>query len=634
MTTVANPVHNPDFKGAIVDRMVRMVHRDKNRPSVVIWSLGNESGQGENHRAMRAAALAIDPTRPIHYEGDSSLEISDLHSRMYASIAEMHKLLKGEEDAWHYQNPIPPAKYTEKPYVQCEYAHAMGNGPGGLKDYWDAFYASDRFCGGFVWEWCDHGILRRTPDGRSYYAYGGDFGEQPHDGNFVCDGLVFPDRTPSPGLIELKQVYTPVQVSGVDLEQGVIALLSRRDFADLSDLHLDWTITCDGKPIAGGVADVPTVPARGKAEITLPIAKPPVLVGGARYDLNVTFRTKAPAAWADAGHAVSRTQLQLPWKAAAVASKAALPKLTLEQAGTHVSVRGGDFELGFDTVRAVITDWQTAAAGRLLTHGPRLNFWRATTDNDRGGGANGASGQWHKHGLHWLQHRVVSTKAEQIDAGAVRIESRVVIAPPVHREKKIDVTYRFTILGTGDVIIDVEGTPHGEWPVLPRIGLLAGVNPAFDRVGYLGYGPGENYPDIREAAIFGEWRTTVDGLFTNYIYPQENGLRQDCAWASLTDPRGHGLLAIGRPGFHLSVGWYTPEDLESAKHTIDLVKRDFISLILDHRHNGIGTNSCGPGVLEHYQLKPTPFAFSVQLRPYVKDAGGESAIARTARLVG
>lgn len=291
---------------------------------------------------------------------------------------------------------------------------------------------------------------------------------------------------------------------------------------------------------------------------------------------------------------------------------------------------GSNFELVFDKVRATIRSW-TSNSADLIVNGPRLNFWRATTDNDRGGGG-GFHGfnEWKKHGLHWLQHRVDNVRVKAIGRTAVQITADVAIAPPVHRDKAFDVTYTWTIHGSGDVVIGVKGNPRGEWPAhIPRIGLMAGLPARLDRVSWFGRGPGESYVDTYSATHIGLFHGTVDELYTPYVFPQENGNRMDTRWLTLTDHRGAGLLVIGQPTINFSAHWYTPLDLEEARHQHELTKRPFITLNLDMAQTGIGTASCGPGVLDQYRLLPKPFEFSVRLRPFTADAGSASEIAKT-----
>ncbi len=632
-TTVTNPVHDPRYKAACVDRMVRLVERDKNRPSVILWSLGNESGLGANHKAMKAAAKKIDNTRFFHYEGDGTFEVSDVFSQMYTGVDRLAQFDQAAEGIEHYGQPLDPKVYTKLPYILCEYVHAMGNGPGGLADYWNAFRTHQRTQGGFVWEWVDHAIRTKNNDGVEYFAYGGDFGDQPNDGNFVTDGLLFPDRKPSPGLAELKAHIRPVDAKAIDLAAGKIELTNWLDFTTLDHLAISYTVTADGAQIAAGAVAMPEIkPGKSKA-ITLSLPRQNARSAD-QYFLNLSFTQKAGTLWAKAGHEVAMAQFKLPWAAPVrkPISIKQLPALQLAETKTTAVVTGSGFTLTFDKVRGVISSWKSQNA-ELIVAGPKMNFWRATTDNDRGGWGpdNQFALVWRNAGLHWLQHRVDEVTVKKIGTTAVRITAAVRIAPPVKREEGIDTVYTWTILGSGDVIVSMSGQFTGKWPAqIPRIGLMAAIAPSLDQVSWFGRGPGESYADTFAATHFGKFSATVDELYTPYVYPQENGNRRDCSWVSLTNRRGAGLLVVGQPTIDFSAHWHMPMDFEDAKHTYDLVKRPFITLNLDHRQTGIGTASCGPGVLEHYRLKPEPFEFAVRFKPYTIDAGSPGELAKQA----
>jgi beta-galactosidase/evolved beta-galactosidase subunit alpha len=561
-----------------------MITRDRNHPSIVMWSLGNESHFGVNHLAMAARARELDPSRPIHYEGDQELKTVDVFSQMYT----------------HLDKVLEIGQQPGKPFVLCEYAHAMGNGPGGLTEYWDAINQSDRLMGAFVWEWCDHGIRQHTADGREYFAYGGDFGDVPHDGNFVCDGLVFPDRQPSPGLIEYKKVIEPVKVERAGDQ---FRITNRYDFRDLSHLHATWTVTEAGNVTQSGPLKLPAIPARKSKLVTIPFAKP-----ATPAYLNIQFILAAATPWAAAGHEVAWAQFPLPVAAPPPAIPTATGALHVADNGTAATITGDNFRFTFDKIRALWTGWEHAGLPLLRT-GPRLNLWRATTDNDR---SWDNAGPWRKAHLDKLQHRTDSVTLEP--GNPARIIAHVRVAPPV-LGWGIDCRYTYTIAGTGIVTLEVTGTPTGDLPpTWPRLGLQLTLPAALDRVEWFGRGPGESYRDTKQAQRFGRWQATVDELFTNYIFPQENGNRTDVDWVCFANLTGRGFVAAGVPNF--SAHWFTTDDLENARHTCDLVHRDFLTVNLDHAHNGIGSASCGPKPWEPHLLKPGPFAFTVQFRPW------------------
>lgn len=624
-----NPTEDPDWREACVDRMVRMVERDKNHPSVVIWSLGNEAHFGCNHIAMADAARKLDPTRPIHYEGDYQIETADMYSRMYAPVEQLQMIAKGDEKALQQAINLKPESdrlYTSIPFVLCEYAHAMGNGPGGLKEYWDAIYSSDRLMGGFVWEWADHGIRCKTPEGREYFAYGGDFGDVPNDGNFVCDGLVFPDRQPSPGLIEYKKIIEPVLVEAADLTVGKVKVVNRYDFANLDRFNLAWSVMEDGVTIQSGCFGMPSVPARKNRTLDIPFVMPARATAGAVYHLNLSFRLAADQTWASSGTEMAWAQFELPVKSVAVPALrvADMPRLTVQETAAAIVVKGASFEFEFDKVNAVIAAWSHEGQS-LLKSGPKMTFWRATTDNDRGGLAR----VWRENMLHLMQQRTIGVELKVLAKGrAVQIKAQVKLAPPVWSCGYVcDMVY--TLYGNGDLALDIAGVPQGQWPdMLPRIGLEMSLPLEFEKARWFGRGPGECYNDTKQANRFGVWQAGLDDLMTSYIYPQENGNRTDVKWASLRSPSGAGLLAVAAKQMDFSAHRYTTQDLEDARHTCDLEPRDEIILHLDYGQNGIGTASCGPGPAEKYWLKPEPFQFSVRLLPVMAGMTDLAALAK------
>ena len=620
-----NPADEPDWKAACVDRMERMVLRDRNHPSVILWSLGNESNLGRNHDAMSKHTKELDPGRPVHYEGDQKLRTVDVFSQMYTNLDYVIKFGKGEDNIVRWDGEMIPQKYKDMPFILCEYAHAMGNGPGGLTEYWDAFYTYPRLQGGFIWEWVDHGIRRFTADGEEYFAYGGDFGDYPNDGNFVCDGLIFPNRVPSPGLIEYKKVIEPVKVEPIDLKSGRFKLINRYDFQNLDVLHLAWSITADGKVLVSGTVPVPNIAAHKSGEIEIPYQLPEPSVS-TKYHVNLSFLLTSDETWAPRGHEVAWAQFELPVEAPAVKilPVSGMPKVNIDDTGSEILVYGDSFGLFFDRIFARITGWEWNGQP-LMEMGPQLNFWRAVTDNDRGWEN---AKPWRDAKLDHLQHRTDSVEVSELAEGAVRIVAKVRIAPPV-LDIGFNCKYTYTIYGNGDVLLSVHGVPEGDMPeTLPRIGLQMSIPGELDQVTWFGRGPGESYVDTKQANRFGLYSMDVENLYTPYIRPQENGNRTDVDWVALTDVRGLGLMAIGQPTLNFSAHWYTTEDLEKATHTYELDQRDEITLNLDYAQNGIGTASCGPGPWSQYLLKPEEFTFSVLLKPFSADA---SSAAQTSK---
>ncbi len=608
---------DPRWKDAFCDRMERMVHRDKNRTSVLLWSLGNESGFGDNHREMARLTRRIDPTRLIHYEGDRESEVADVVSQMYTGHQALEEIGRRKKSS---KDPSVQASLAgtaiDKPMFLCEYAHAMGNGPGGLQDYWDIIYAHKRLSGGCVWEWIDHGIRVEDEEGSEFYAYGGDFGEDVHDGNFICDGLLLPDRTPSPGLVEYKQVLCPVHVEAVDARQGKIRLTNRYDFLSLEHLQLSWTLEADGKTVQAGAMACPAVKPHRKRTLQLPLDLPVSPAPETEFWLNLHFRLSEPAPWAPAGFELGSSQCRLEVQTPQLDAldRTLMPQLRVNALKTGLTVEGRDFALQFDTVRGHISAF--GAQGRpLLLSGPRLCFWRALLDNDRQFAPNDPNG-WRQARLHQLSERLESFDWKMVDEQCIEVEVETRVAPPV-KAFGFNCRYSYRIYGTGDIVLNTRITPQGELPeTLPRVGLRMQMPDSICQAQWFGRGPGEAYIDSRQAALVGRYAASLEDLHTPYVFPQENGNRHEVRWVCLTDQRGGGLLAVARPLLDFSAHRYSMEDLDAARHGPDLPRRNFVELHLDHGHHGLGSNSCGPMPLDQHRLLTKPYSFSVRLRPF------------------
>lgn len=591
--------NDPEWQEAYIDRIERTVHRDKNHPCVIFWSLGNESGFGINHKAMAEWCRKNDPTRLIHYERDTSAEVTDVVSTMYTPLEKLEELGKLTD--------------MEKPHILCEYAHAMGNGPGNLKEYWEVFYKYKRLQGGCIWEWMDHGIRRKTPDGKEYFAYGGDFGDEPNDGNFVIDGLVFPDHTPSPGLIEYKKVIEPVKIEEIDLKKGEIRITNLYDFISLDHLNMSWNVVVDGKPVEGGENSIKGIKPKESKIITIPYTLPNDPEPNTDYWLNIYFTLAADTIWAERGYIVAWAQFKLPVEAKRKPKKLAIesmPSLDCKNLDNMIEISGSDFILIFDKVKGTI-DKLIYNNLELIKIGPRLNLWRAPIDNDKYALEN-----WKKKFVHLLKHRIDDVSINVKNDRLIEIKVLSCVAPPVVNWK-IDTEYVYCIHGSGDILLEVKGKPQGDLPIVfPRIGLKIGLNEEIDQVMWYGRGPGESYIDSKEANPFGIYRKDVDELYTPYVKPQENGNRTDVKWVSLTDKKGIGLLIVGMPTINFSAHRFESEDFEKARHTCDLIPRDYIVLNIDYKHNGLGSASCGPIPLEKYLLYPQDFEFSIRLKPF------------------
>ena len=606
---------DPEWRTAYVDRMKQMVHRDKNHPCIIFWSLGNEAGYGCNHYAMAEWARKADPTRLVHYEGDrEKCRATDVYSVMYPPLDVLVKAGRRQETGSpRYLANGPRAR--KMPFICCEYAHAMGNGPGALKEYWDVFYKYDRLQGGFVWDWLDQGIRTKDENGNEYFGYGGDFGDEPNDRQFLINGLVFPDRTPSPGLIEYKKVLEPVHVKAVDLSKGKVRLTNRYDFISLDCLGMTWTVSANGEDVEKGTMDVPAVPARKSRTITVPYTMP-ARAGGVEYCLTLSFTLRQNAGWAKAGFEVAWAQLSLgrgkrakvPAFAKASAGKrgARGSRPNFRETANSIVVKSRGSEITFDKVHGVICGWEHRGEPVLL-RGPRMNFWRAPLDNDKR-----ILGQWQQARLDALQHRTDSVDCARIRGGAVRVEIRTRVAPPVLGHGFM-CRYVYVIDGSGGMEVECSGRPQGKMPNLPRIGVQMHLPSVLRSVSWYGLGPGETYIDSRQAGKLGIHSAPLGKLYTPYVVPQENGNRMDVRWATFKR-KGKGLRVEGMPLIQFSAHRYATEDFAAAKHPCEMKPRKYTTLSIDHAQRGVGSGACGPDVLPRYEVAPKAFRFAFKMR--------------------
>jgi beta-galactosidase len=580
-----NPAEDPRWAGELVDRMRRMVERDKNHPSIVLWSLGNESGSGRNLTAMANWARTRDPSRPLHYERDWTARDVDVYSRMYTTHAEVELIGRHEEDA--LDDPALGARRRRMPFILCEYAHAMGNGPGGLAEYQRLFEIYPRCQGGFVWEWIDHGLRTRSPEGVEFCAYGGDFGEPVHDGNFVADGLLFPDRTPSPGLLEYKKVIEPVRLLAGGSHE--LRIENRYEVRDLSHLRFGWILEEEGQLLAEGTLDVPPTLPGETSVFAFPTLPPTSLESW------LTFRAVLAEAesWAPAGHEVAWGQFPL---SAPTRTFSPSPNVRCEPTGGGMSLGAGTFT----------GDGQLIRLGELEISTPLLEVWRAPIDNDRAFAREPQELTWRRIGLDRMQHR---TDGVDVTEGEIVVHTRVA---PAATRIALSATYRWSPID-GGLLLQVDVNPEGDWPCpLPRLGVCLSLPGGLDRVEWFGQGPGEAYPDSALAARVGRYVKTVGEWQTPYVFPQENGHRAGVRWATITGGAG-GLRIEARPTVGLTVRRWTTEDLDVARHTSDLARRDRVWVNIDAGQNGLGTSSCGPGVLPQHRLMATARSFAVAL---------------------
>lgn len=585
------------WQDAYVDRNERMIHRDKNHPSIIIWSLGNEAGFGRNFVEAAKVCRVIDDTRLIHYEEDRDAEVSDIYSTMYTRVEDLIKTGELEN--------------MNKPHIVCEYAHAMGNGPGGLKEYWDAFYKYDRLQGGFIWEWIDQGIRQKDINGKEYFAYGGDFGDEPNNSNFVLDGLVMPDRNPSPGLLEFKKIIEPIKVEMVDIHKGKVLIYNLYDFNSLDHCLLTWNITKEDTVIESGCTCLSDFISKTKKEITLNYNVSNISNPQCDYWLNISFVLNSRTSWADAGHIIAWEQFKIFEGKNEINKRNEYP-IIVEEENNEIIIKGRDFKIGFHKVYGKITKWQYNGID-LLMDGPKLNLWRAQIDNDME-----VAKIWREKFLHLLQEKVCLIDYE-IHENTVKIDIETKIAPPTFTWG-IKCKFSYLIDGNGVVTIKTKGQPYGEtFDMIPKIGFITKLNQNLENVTWYGRGAEESYSDSKEANPFGIYAKHVDDLYTPYVYPQENGNRTDVKWVSLTNNRGTGLLVVGEGLINFSAHYYEIEDFEKAKHTVDLKKRDFITFNIDHMQNGLGSASWGQEQLPQYKLALKPFEFTIALKAFSKE---------------
>jgi beta-galactosidase len=595
--TLAN---RPEWKEAHLDRIRRMVERDKNHPSVIIWSMGNEAGDGTNFELASEWIHRRDPSRPVHYERAQLRPHTDIYCPMYASVNEIVAYAKTNPD---------------RPLVLCEYEHAMGNSCGNFQDYWDAIEKYPQLQGGCVWDWVDQGILRTTSDGRKYFGYGGDFGDSPTDGNFCCNGLVLPDRTITPKTIEAKKVYQNIGFKAVDLAAGKVEIVNKFFFTNLAGYDFLWSLSEDGNEIEPGELPRLDIGPRQCQVLNVPFKRPKP-APGAVYWLRFSVRLTDDLPWAPKGHEIAGEQFKLPLgETAPAVDTQALPSLKMAESAADILISGPDFEVRFDKKSGLLTSYRYKGT-ELLARGPEPNFWRAPTDNDFGNGMPKRCAPWQKAS----SNRIVDAfTVEQPGASIVKLEAKFSLP---------DVTSThlttYNVLGSGDII--VENTIKigaKDLPELPRFGMRLRVPNAFERVEWYGRGPHENYWDRASSAFVGRYKSTARDQFFPYVSPQENGYKTDVRWVALTDEQGRGLALYGIDLISFSALRYTIEDMTQEKrgtmHPVDLVERDFVEVNVDYKQTGVGgEDSWGARPYPQYTLFPQDYSYRFRIRPLAK----------------
>ena len=597
----SEPANDPDWLTAFMERCTRMVERDKNHPSVVMWSLGNEAGYGPNHDAAAGWIHGYDKTRLVHYEGTIHTQgkvspVVDVVSVMYPTIDRLAEL--GED-------PDEP-----RPAIMCEYAHSMGNSTGNLKEYWETIHAHKRLRGGFIWDWVDQGLERRTEKGEKWWAYGGDFGDQPNDGNFCINGLIWPDRKPHHAMWECKKIFQPVNVEAVDPKAGKVKVTNSYDFSDLNGLDAECELTADGNVLQSGQLPKLNTPAKGSQDVTIPLTIP-ALKAGTEYWLTVRFKLSESTSWAEKGHEVAWAQFKMPFEAPPVPALdvQSMTAVRFDETDKQVTIVGAKFRAVFDKKKGLLTSLKHGNVD-LVKKGPTLNVWRAPTDND----VPRLAPTWRRFGLDRVEHEVKNVVALHAGPQLVQVVvTSVVRAPDVADGFECRTVYNF--YGSSDIVIETNVTPSLKVPSLPRIGLRLTVPERLNTLTWYGRGPHENHWDRKEGAAVGVYRGRVSEQYVPYIKPQENGNKTDVRWASLTDANGAGLLVVGMPLVEVTAQYFTSEDLEKAKHTHELKRRRDIILCVDYKQSGVGGGSCGPDTLPKYLVTPESVRFSFRLRP-------------------
>ena len=598
---------DPVWEEAIVDRVKLMVERDKNRFCIVMWSMGNESAYGCNFEKALEWTKNFDPDRITQYESaryrnyDETYDYSnlDVYSRMYPALSEIQEYLD---------------KDGSKPFLLVEYCHSMGNGPGDFEDYFQMIQDNDKMCGGFVWEWCDHAIAHGTAEnGKTIYAYGGDHGEEIHDGNFCMDGLVYPDRTVHTGLLEYKNVYRPARVISYNKESGELVLHNYMDFDDLKDyVKISYELTQDGLVISKGILPEFSVAPHGEGKTNLKINVPE---NGKCY-LKLIYHLKKELPLLDEDHILGFDEIEVSKEdTKCKLAEKWIPKtvvdseLQVNENDTQIHIKGREFAYTIDKRTALFTEMKFAGR-EYLNHPMELNIWRAPTDNDMY-----IKSEWKKAHYDKAYTRAYTTEVVQGKHGVKITSHASVVAETV--QKILDVTITWKIEAAGKIDADIAVTKDDEFPDLPRFGVRMFLDKKLSAVRYFGMGPQESYCDKHQAASHGLYRADVGDLHEGYIRPQENGSHYDCEYVELNNSR-YGIVASAEKAFSFNVSYYTQEELEKKTHNYELIESDSVVFCVDYALNGIGSNSCGPVVLEQYRFDDVLFRFQFTLIPYIK----------------
>ena len=597
---------NPEYLAAIKDRVLLCVQRDKNRPCVVVWSAGNESGYGYCFEEVLGMVKQADSTRLVHYEGAQytnpirkyDYANIDLYSNMYASMEMLQEYIDSDPD---------------KPYLICEYSHAMGNGPGDLEDYWEMFQKHDCLCGGFVWEWCDHAVFSGyAENGKAKFLYGGDHNEYPHDGNFCMDGLVYPDRRPHTGLLEYKNVNRPVRAIAYRADMGCLILHNHMDFTEFSEhVFLDYEMNCDGTVVSKGIIeDLPVILPHQTGCINLPLEIP----HEGRCFLKINYRLRNGTCLLEKGCSLGFDEILLSNQdgrnqtAVNILNKPISSPNPLHVSEDHryITISSGNFTYTYDKFAAAFQK-MIFKGYELISDPIQYNVWRAPTDNDR------------KLKLHWFEARydVATTRAYETRCvekdNEIQLYSKVSVSA-LGTQRMLDVNVLWRITSSGSVDIHIDAVRNCDYPELPRFGLRLFLPNDMENIRYYGLGPMENYIDKRQAAYHGLFETTVSELHEDYTRPQENGAHCDCDYLMLSNDKCE-ITVVGKNRFCFNASHYTQEELTRKNHNYELEESGKTVLCIDYKQNGIGSNSCGPMLIDKYRFIDERFGFSVGILP-------------------
>jgi beta-galactosidase len=609
------PGNDPRWTNSSLDRITSLIQRDKNHPSIIIWSMANEAGFGENIALMASYTRTIDPTRLIHKRQMHS--VADMDSETYPSVEWMK-----------YRAETKP----DKPFLANEYAHAMGNSMGNLKEYWDIIEAYKNLIGGYIWEWQDHGILCKDKKNRQYYAYGGDFGDYPNDGNFCIDGIVKPDLLPTAKLWEVKKVHQYISIEADNLLEGIIIIKNKYSHSNLDELLLDWKLVEDGITIEEGIIDTIKLYPRESKIIQIPF-KTAKLLSGMDYWLNISFKLKEETIWAEKGHEVAWEQLKVPSKLSVEKhlNIANLNKLNIQETNEVIKILGKDFSISFNKTSGVIAslvyEQNTIIdnkANNLKEQG--LNVFRAPTDNDLHSSYILDENGWYKVGLDALSPQKEYFKYKKLNENKIRIDTCHNLIG------KLDTGFKhycsYTILGNGYINFDHYIKPYGKLPILPRLGIRFFLKDKFEKFHWCGRGPHESYPDRKEGASIGCYTENILNHYEAYIKPQESGNKEDVRWLCLAKADNTGIIINSNSLFSASALHFSQEDLEKAKHITDLKPREATILCIDYKQTGLGNKSCGPETMDKYKLYPKAVRFNFNLRPYNSGLGSLQALSK------